>query len=188
MASPSRELPVPTISRISSLNQANATLSHCESKLRSSETRVDSKDCTQERRQLRVWLERWEKAFTEFLSASMASMDGEDLTRCRVLKANHLACTILASDAGSDATCRDFDVYEAEFQAIVELVCAVLQARERLNSPQSASTTSTTSPVDSMTPPCALDVQAPLYIVMARCSNVGIWDRANRLSSQARGL
>ncbi|TKA74138.1 hypothetical protein B0A55_06831 [Friedmanniomyces simplex] len=185
----SRELPVPTISRITSLNQANATLSHCWDKLWTLGRQPVEKDGqAQEQQQLRIWLERWEKAFTDFLSASMASMADEDLTHCRVLKANHLTCTILASDASADATPRDFDAFEADFQAIVELAGAVLHARERTNSPQSASTASTASPVDCTAATRGLDIQAPLHVVMARCSNAGIWDRASRLSLQSRGL
>ncbi|KAK3115753.1 hypothetical protein LTR53_004573 [Teratosphaeriaceae sp. CCFEE 6253] len=92
----------------------------------------------------------------------MPSMGGEDLTLCRVLKANHLACTILTSDAGPDATARESDGFEAEFQAIVELAGAVLDARDRHNSPQSASTASTASPIEATPATSGLDVQAPL--------------------------
>ncbi|KAK0364587.1 hypothetical protein LTR02_007887 [Friedmanniomyces endolithicus] len=189
MGRSSRELPVPTISRITSLSQANATLSHCWSKLWIPDRHTTDENWqAQERSQLRIWLENWEKAFTDFLRSTMASMGGEDLTQCRVLKANHLTCTILASDAGPDATPQDFDGFEADFQAIVELAEAVLHARQRTNSPQSASTGSTASPVDSAPHAGGLDIQAPLYIVMARCSNAGVWDRASRLSLQSRGL
>jgi len=179
---------MPTISRLTSMSQANATLSHCWNKLWSfGRQTVDQDYQTQERQVLRAWLERWEKAFTELLSSTLPTMGGEDLTQARVLKANHLACTILAFDAGPNATAQDFDVFQAEFQAIVELTGAVLQARERTTSPQSASTASTASPIDMPTT-CGLDVLAPLYLVQARCSNAGVWDRAHRLSLQARGL
>ncbi|KAK0275232.1 hypothetical protein LTR35_011280 [Friedmanniomyces endolithicus] len=170
MGRSSRELPVPTISRITSLSQANATLSHCWSRLWiPGRHPTDENEQVQERQQLRIWLENWEKAFTDFLCSSMASMGGEDLTQCRVLKANHL-------------------LHHPSLRPIVELAEAVLHARQRTISPQSASTGSTASPVDSAPPVGSLDIQAPLYIVMARCSNAGVWDRASRLSLQSRGL
>lgn len=180
---------MPTVSRITTLNQANATLSHCWSKLWTAGLQtVDKGVQTQDQRQLRSWLERWEVAFKEFLSNALASMGTEELTHCRILKANHLACTILASQAEPSATATNSGSFEAEFRAIVELAGAVLHTREQTSPPQSASTASTTSPVDFSPSTCVLDVHAPLYIVMARCSNVGLLDRANRISLQSRGI
>lgn len=191
MALASRELPVPSVTRISNLNQGHATLLHAWNKLwrpapapPACESPEEKREYfAQERRQLRQWLGRWEQAFAEYLAASMTSMGAEDLTQSRVLKANHLTCTILASDAGAQP--HDFDAFEAEFHAIVELADAILQARQTIPSPQSASTT---LPIERGSPTSGLDVQAPLYVVLARCSNRVIWDRANRLSLQSRGL
>ena len=182
---------MPNVFRISNLNQAHATLLHAWNKLwrpgpapASCESADEKRDyLAQERRDLRDWLERWEQAFADYLSTAMKSMGAEDLTQCRILKANHLTCTILASDAGSAPD--DFDAFEGEFQAIVELVGAVLQARQDTSSPQSASTA---SPIEISSATSGLDVQAPLYVVLARCRNSTICDRANRFSLQSRGL
>jgi len=178
-----RELPTPNVSRIYSLSQAHATLLHCRNRLArfmqecaaAAETAsaADRARMLEERRQYQKWLERWEQAFTEYLSAAMASMATEDLTQSRVLKANHLACTVLASDAGPDAAA--FVVFEAEFQAIVELAGAVLQSRQRPISPQSA-TSSEASPTTH-----ELEVRDALLVVIARCSHRTIRQRANEL-------
>jgi hypothetical protein len=63
----------------------------------------------------------------------------------------------MASDAGVDSS--DFDAFESEFQAIVELASAVLQARESGLSPTS---TSTASPIEPSPASSGLDVQGPL--------------------------
>ena len=178
MLAMSRELPMPNVSRIYSLSQAHATLLHCRNRLISFaqecvDPKADEAYIGDERRQYQKWLERWEQAFTEYLSATMMSMATEDLTQSRVLKANHLACTVVASDAKPDGSnCEGFDT---EFQAIVELAGAVLQSRQRPNSPQSA--TSSESSATSQ----GLDVRDPLYVVTARCNKHTIRHRANEL-------
>lgn len=52
-------------------------------------------------------------------------MINEDITESRVLKANHLACTIMASGV-SATTWKSFDT---DFNAILELAGAVLRSR-----------------------------------------------------------
>ncbi|EMC98248.1 hypothetical protein BAUCODRAFT_417842 [Baudoinia panamericana UAMH 10762] len=191
MDAASRTLPTPNVTRITTLSQAHATLHHCctvlwwQSHLPATvhfpnEARRLG---AEEKKNLRIWLENWEAAFTEFLSAQMSTMGADDLTQCRVLKANHLTCCILASDGGPEPS--DFDVFEAEFQAIVELAQAVLQARTAAPSPPSGTTT---TPLDLLPVSSGLGIQAPLYVVVTRCTKRDIWDRANRLSLQARGL
>ena len=98
----------------------------------------------------------------------MASLNNQDITHSRILKTNHLACTVLASDAGPSA----FDVFEAEFRAIVELAGAVLRSRHLADSPQDA---------DSKTFAMSLDVKEPLSVVASRCYQGHIRTRAAEL-------
>ena len=186
----SRELPIPTVPSITSLNQAHATLLHCWNRLWKSGTAappgqslrdLPKYDFT-ERRELCEWLERWEKAFTEYLSTAMSNMGQQDLTQCRVLKANHLACTVVAADSGAGP--ESAIIFEDEFRAIIELAEAVLRARETM-SPQSASTTSPIEPTPETT---GLDVHAPLSIVVSRCPNKDTRERAHRLALHSRGF
>ena len=181
MQSPTRELPMPKITKLSSLNQASATLLHCWTKLvrltqqeQPSPTTPSqpSSPVVEDRRDFQIWLEHWELAFTAFLSNAMASMTGEDITHSRILKANHLACGIVASDPGTAA----FDVFEAEFSAIVELAGAVLRSRQLADSAQE-SRSSTESPTMTTT----LDVKEPLCVVSSRCTKASIRNRAAEL-------
>nr|POE47065.1 hypothetical protein CFP56_00397 [Quercus suber] len=136
----SRELPIPKINQIYSLNQAHATLLHCWNKLSaiargaspSSSLTLSPASSVDSRLECHQWLERWEQAFKTFLSSSMSTMAPEDLSQCRVLKANHLACTILAGSTTSAA-----NEFETEFQAITELAGAVLSSRHATDSPRS---------------------------------------------------
>jgi len=186
----SRELPIPTVPNITSLNQAHATLLHCRDRLwKSGIARIPGQNTQDkpasdivESRGLCEWLERWEKAFTEYLATAVSSMGQQDLTQCRVLKANHLGCTIIASDhyVGPESTVK----FEDEFRAIIELAEAVLQARETM-SPQSASTA---SPVERTPQTSGLDVQTPLSIVLSRCPDGETRERAHRLALHSRGF
>ena len=127
----------------------------------------------EEKQRFRQWLEQWELAFTTFLSNAMTSMASDDVTQSRVLKANHLACTILASDAGPSG----LDVFDSEFNAIVELAGAVLRSRHFSDSPQDA-----TSPTEPTSPIIAgLDVKEPLYVVRARCHQTATRNQAAEL-------
>jgi len=182
MSSSSRELPMPNVTRITSLTQAHATLLHCCNKLarfaqscRSPDTLTTPDGSTiDERRQFQLWLEKWEVAFTEFLSATMGSMSSEELSQCRVLKANHLACNVVASDVAPGPP--EFDAFESEFQAILDLASAVLQLRQGTSSPQRAISLLEVSPFTS-----GLDVRDPLYIILAHCHKQYLRDRANGL-------
>lgn len=176
----SRELPMPTVNRITSLNQAQATLLHCSTKLTKSwqhnpgRTSPPSSPLDSDaRRDFQRWLEQWEQAFTSYLSNAMAGMKSEDITRCRVLKANHLSCTILAAGSSSDP--RSFGGFESDFQAIVELASAVMQSRPAMSS------SNRDSPSDGNQISGSLDVRGPLYVVAARCDRVAIRSRAVEL-------
>lgn len=178
----SRELPMPNTSRITSLHQAHATLLLCWSKLskfNQEQTPTGSfawspGSVNNEREMFAEWLEQWEAAFTEYLSSAMSSMTNEDVMQSRILKANHLAGTILASDVHSLSTA----VFEAEFLAIIELAGAVLRSRFVSDSPQE-----TDSNKDPPKPQSGLDVHEPLLVVISRCHEEPTRIRANELLS-----
>lgn len=177
----SRELPMPTVSKLSSLSQAHATLLHCWTKISkfayeypspSTPSSRGASPVIEDRQHFQRWLEQWEAAFTAFLTNAMPSMSNEDVTESRVLKANHLACTILVNDRIPSPR----DAPEVDFHAIVELAGAVLRIRHLADSPQERKSES--SP--SMT---QLDVKEPLHVVASRCSQESIRARAMELLS-----
>lgn len=171
-----RELPMPTVTRITCLGQAHATLQHCSTKLsrswQSHPARVSSPGTpidTSGQRQFLQWLDQWEQAFTAYLSYAMPTMKTEDVTKSRILKANHLSCTILASDPGPN--------FDNEYQAIVELAGAIEQSR----SSRSGSASSSESPTERNEVASTLDIHEPLYVVVARCDRNSIRKRAMEL-------
>lgn len=181
MSSKSRELPMPNVSKLSSLGQAHATLLHCWARISrfayespSTPTSPQTSPITEERQHFQRWLEQWEIAFTEFLTNAMPSMTNEDVTESRVLKANHLACSILASGGVSSTP----DGPEADFRAIVELSGAVLRIRHLTDSPQERQ--SEVSPTSAS----QLDVKEPLHVVVSRCSQESIRAHALELLSR----
>lgn len=179
LLSQSRELPMPVVSRITSIDQAQATLQHCATRLNKSWQANPARSSPpsspidgNEKRLFQQWLEQWESAFTAYLRAYMSSMNADEVSRSRVLKANHLSCTILASDAGPSM--RAYDVYAADFQAIVELANAVLSSR----SPNAKSSKSATS---------TLDVREPLHVVVACCDRLSTRNKAIELLGKING-
>lgn len=172
---------MPKVTRIYSLNQAHATLLHCWNKLskiaRGSPSTGNPtggpSPAAEGKAECHQWLERWEQAFTDYLSTSMDGMSPEDLTQSRVLKANHLACTILASNAETPGV-----GLEADFQAITELARAVLRDRDASRSPQAVRA----NDVEGVA--SGLDVRDPLYVVTSRCGDRRICGRANHLLLQ----
>lgn len=188
MESFSRDLPMPSVSRITSLNQAHATLLHCCNKLARFEqccqpqTSTPSSPVLQntqadERSVFRQWLQRWESAFSQFLSSYASGMSNEDLSQCRILKANHIACNIVASNARPGTL--EFDLYEQDFQAIIDLATSVLQTRQRIqsSSPLSAASTPDAGPRAV----AGLDVRDPLCILLVSCRKQVLRNRANDL-------
>ncbi|KAK4623791.1 hypothetical protein CLAFUW4_05935 [Fulvia fulva] len=170
-----RELPMPTVSRITCLAQAQATLQHCSTKLcrswQNHPARVSPPGTPIDaggQRQFQQWLDQWEQAFTTYLSYAMPAMKTDDVTTSRILKANHLSCTILASDSGPN--------FDNEFQAIVELAGAIEQSRTSRSGSASRSELPTegNEPWSSST----LDIHEPLYVVVARCDRNSTRKRA----------
>ncbi|EGP88803.1 uncharacterized protein MYCGRDRAFT_103708 [Zymoseptoria tritici IPO323] len=101
----------------------------------------------------------------------MKGMNEADIARCRVLKANHLSCQVLASDNIVEPT--SLDAFEADFQAIVELSKAVLQPSGNPTGVQSSSSSASSSGL--------LDVRCPLSVVAARCNRPHIRAQAIEL-------
>ena len=181
----SRELPMPNVSKLSSLDQAHATLLHCWTKLSSfsyqhsspltpSTSSSQPSPVVEERQHFQRWLEQWEIAFTAFLTNAMPSMANDDVTESRVLKANHLACVILATDGISFPG----DHPEADHNAIVELAGAVLRIRYLADSPQDSKSQSPTAITSQ------LGVREPLHVVVSRCNNESTRARALELLSR----
>ena len=142
LARATRELPMPSVSQITGLEQAKATLQHCHSRLlagdivsppmspRTDDTPQTPVGASTEREERFVrWLSQWEKAFSTFLSAAMSAMKDEEVSQCRVLKANHLNCVILASADAPDRT--DRSPFAKEFKAITDLCGAVLMQQHQ---------------------------------------------------------
>jgi hypothetical protein len=101
-------------------------------------------------------------------------MTNEDVTESRVLKANHLACTILTSD-GIPSILDDPD---NDQRAIVELAGAVLRLRYLEDLPQETKHDSSPSTAPQ------LDVREPLHVVVSRCSEESTRIRALELLSR----
>lgn len=180
----SRELPMPNITKLSSLDQAHATLLHCWTRLSrfaydytSPLTPSSSSQASpgaEERQNFRLWLEHWEAAFTDFLTNAMPSMTNEDVTESRVLKANHLACLVLANDGLTSSG----DATNADLNAIVELAGAVLRLRYLADSPRDTKSDSSPSTTIQM------DVIEPLHVVITHCNQENIRARALELLSR----
>lgn len=180
MMSSSRELPMPNISRISSLGQAQATLMVCLTKL----TKFTQEQASAgsyawspvslgtERQTFRDWLDRWETAFHAFLATTMpiTPLTEQDMMLSRVLKANHLACTILASDQISS------DSFGNDLKSIVRLSEFVLTPRHATDSPRDSKLS---SPAPSSTP--GLGVREPLLVVRSRCNDEELRARVDEL-------
>ncbi len=180
---PSRELPMPNVTRISSLNQAQATLLHCWTKLskfNAEQTPTQSfawspTSVSNERENFQQWLDRWELAFTAFLTDAMPSLTNEDITLSRVLKSNHLGCTILASPSHP----YDPETLNNDCRAIIELSGAVLRSRNAVDSPVEAKVQH-----DLFIFVTTLDVKEPLQIVASRCKDESLQTRADELLSR----
>lgn len=95
-------------------------------------------------------------------------MSQEDLMLSRTLKANHLACMIVASEGGSTAV----DNFEVECRAIVELAGAVLIWRHASDLPPHS---------DDIRPSNGLDIREPLFVVLSRCNHDAFRSKADEL-------
>lgn len=124
------------------------------------------------------WFQHWETAFTAFLADQRDGMSNLDLKKAMVLKANHLVGTMLASvdqSAGPAA----YNIYEAEFRAIVDLSREVLASFSCPPLPTLSGGIAGT-PYLSF----SLWVTDPLWMAISRCRNPSIRQAAFTLLSQ----
>lgn len=124
------------------------------------------------------WFAKWEEVFTAYLAANREAMTTTDVKRAMVLKANHLVGSMLSSvDQASGPVA--YDIYEAEFRAIVDLSREVLAS---FSCPPLPTLTggSPGTPYLSF----SLWVTDPLWMAISRCRNPSVRQAAFSLLSQ----
>ncbi|QIW99421.1 hypothetical protein AMS68_004939 [Peltaster fructicola] len=163
-----RELPMPSATKAGNIEQAQATLFLCSIKLRG---RIElwaqrsGSNFVAEGHAFRTWLESWETAFSALLSNAMPSMHQDDVDRCRVIKANHLSCIVLAALLESNPGARRANV-DKDCLAIVGLATAVLDGHTSHSSRASKS---------------AMTMAEPLVIVQSYASSTELRNHAAHL-------
>lgn len=170
---------MPAATKACSTEQAQATLQLCANKLKSrmriwtearnSSSSWTSHDFTAEGRQFNAWLESWESAFSTLLAQAMPSMREEDVERCRILKANHLGCSVQASLLANG----DRESTERDALAILGLASAVLTRPS-----------SSHSDVEPQQRPGVMSMAEPLEVVAGYSSSATLRSNASRLLSQ----
>ncbi|OQO11213.1 hypothetical protein B0A48_05469 [Cryoendolithus antarcticus] len=129
-ATPSRELPMPAPRSTTTLPQATQTLTLCSNKLHLLFRHLSSASpgspaytaLLAEMHRFKPWLDTWECAFSRHLATAMPNMPPEQVRECRIVKANHLACVVLASTPGAGG---ERELFSTEGRAIVGLAVAV---------------------------------------------------------------
>ena len=172
--------PLPEVSRLHSLQHANWTLHFIHTKLMlfCQDTRLDTTPYEHamrvaEKRQLfSAFLKTWEAAFADYLYREASALSTHDMHRAKVLKANHIAITMLTnlehhSQAG-------YEPFKNECRAIIDLSASVLNTYTLV-----PGTTLNTLQFPFLT--FGLWVSEPLFIVMSRCPDP-------ELRRQAAGL
>lgn len=125
-----------------------------------------------ERSRYSAWFQTWECAFTAFLAQESTRLDSETLNGCRLLKAHHLAASILA---GADYTLGEtaWARVSKEFSIIVELLDGILILLPKRpvtpDPPQTPYLTATMGMIE------------PLYLTATRCPDSGISGKAEVL-------
>ena len=165
------EPPLPDVSRLHSLEHANWTLHYVYISILvfCQDCRLDvnpyelSVKMAEKYLSFAPWLKVWEASFADFLFRESSSLSAHDMQRAKVLKANHIGATLLATiDHGSG--CAAWEPYDNDCRAIIDLSASVL-------------TTYTLNPGATLSKfqfpfLCfALWVAEPLFIVMSRCCN-----------------
>lgn len=174
------DLPLPVVGKLRSIDQAHSILALTWNKLLlylqdfpvTAPAAVVAKCNAQKVNYFRPWLNQWEVAFADFLKWGRPLMSEQDLARCMILKANHLAIVILGSVYNDD-----FEAFESEFRGIVELSAAVL-TKSRVPGLPTAPPAKVTYCSFSM---CTTD---PLYVTMTRTTNDDLRKRAIELLSE----
>jgi hypothetical protein len=118
------------------------------------------------------WLKTWEQSFSEFLFHESANLSTEDMQRARVLKANHIAATIVAK--GPLGRVGGWPGFNNACKAIIDLSASVLNTYAL-----SPGSDLPTFHLPSLA--FGLWIYEPCFIVMARCNDP-------ELRKQAAGL
>ncbi|OQO13372.1 hypothetical protein B0A48_01600 [Cryoendolithus antarcticus] len=169
-ATPSRELPMPAPRSTTTLPQATQTLTLCSNKLHLLFRHLSSASpgspaytaLLTEMHRFKPWLETWESAFSRHLATAMPNMPPEQVRDCRIVKANHLACVVLASTPRAAA---EREPFSTEGRAIVGLAVAVLGEKGE----------AATVKGDDM------GIAEPLRVVSACCGDGGVRAQAMKL-------
>lgn len=122
---------------------------------------------TQKHLRFSPWLKLWEQAFATFLFRESASLSHEDMQKAKVLKANHLLCTVLAR-VDTTAGFWAWEPFTPEFKAIVDLAAAVLNAEHRSTASECAGRRAGIEHVPCMS--SGLWIADPLYVCLSRCT------------------
>jgi hypothetical protein len=180
--SPGRELPMPAVRSSCTLVQAEATLQLCSNRLKnhfrrlidSDHLSIDTAIILAEMRRYQSWLEQWEMAFSAQLAVAMPTMTQVEIKKCRVIKANHLSTSIMASIAGVKES--DFEPFLPEFRAIIGLAAATLEADNTPDiSPKSIVDKTMIAATTEMT------IADPLRVTVYCCNDPLIRSRASKL-------
>jgi len=99
-------------------------------------------------------------------------MVNEGITECRILKTNHLACTIMASGVHTTAP----KTFDTDFNAMLELSAAVLRSRFKPDSPSDE-----LAERRALRASADLDVFQPLQLVCTYSSQAEVRRRAAEL-------
>lgn len=118
------------------------------------------------------WLQEWDRKFTAFLACERSSLDRDTFNGCRLLKAHHIAISIVAAveyGKGEDV----WSLFTPEFRSIIALLEEIVD-----DSPKKAST----FPVPQ-TPyiNATMSMTEPLYCTLSRCAEKEIVQRARKL-------
>ena len=171
---------LPDVSQIHNLQHANWTLYFtwimvyifCQDAMLAMPPFELAARLTKKREIFLPWLKTWEQSFSEFLFSESANLSTEDMQRARLLKANHIATTILAK--GPLGRVGGWPGFNDACKAIIDLSASVLNTYAQ--SPGSGLPTFH-FPFLAF----GLWISEPCFIVMARCNDP-------ELRKQAAGL
>lgn len=135
------------------------------------------------------WLRNWERRFADFLFRHSRTLSHAQMQHAKVLKANHLLCTILAS-VDTARGWAGWEPFTGEFKAILDLAAAVLTPETMGKAAELGGTEG--MPVMSF----GLWIAEPLFVCLSRCTEPELRRQAagllngvprERTGSEARG-
>ena len=127
-----------------------------------------------------LWLDDWEKAFSDLLSRSHEAMSEEDRITAMTLKAHHIVAEILAS---VDLSLNElgWDAFRKKFSAIVDLATSISE-KCGPSQPSKIEKRWNTDPESVCAPKATLSLSLgivdPLFEVCARCREPALRQRA----------